>query len=281
MVDDGRSGTIRVRAAAAAARRVLSAAPSGLFADIDGTLSQMAPRPEAATVSPATRRALERLAASVELVMAVTGRGVDDARALIGTDRIGYVGNHGLERWHGGVTELHPLGAPFVEPIADVLRAVAADAPLPGVILENKGSSASIHYRLVPDPTAARHQLLAALEPLLRQVGLRVTEGRLVLNILPLVGVDKGTAIEEIVVERGLRGVVFLGDDVTDVDALRALRRLRDGHGIAALGIGVWSPEGPPELRETADLLLHGVPEVERLLHALAARPPRPDRAGS
>ena len=110
----------------------------------------------------------------------------------------------------------------------------------------------------------------------LREAGLRVTEGRLVLNILPSVGVDKGTAIEEIVAEHGLRGVVFLGDDVTDVDALRSLRRLRETRGLATLGIGVWSPEGPPEIAETADLLLHGVTEVERLLLALAARPPRP-----
>ena len=104
---------------------------------------------------------------------------------------------------------------------------------------------------------------------------MRLTEGRLVLNILPAVGVDKGTAVAEIVAERGLRGAVFIGDDVTDVDALRSLRRLREDRGLATLGIGVWSPEGPPEVAEAADVLLHGVGEVERLLRALAARPPR------
>jgi trehalose 6-phosphate phosphatase len=82
--------------------------------------------------------------------------------------------------------------------------------------------------------------------------------------------VDKGTAIEELIAEHGLRAAVFLGDDVTDVDALRALRRVREARGIATLGIGVWSPEGPPEIVEAADVVVHGVGDVERLLHALA-----------
>ena len=106
--------------------------------------------------------------------------------------------------------------------------------------------------------------------------GLRLTEGRLVLELRPPLGGHKGTAVAALVERFGLRGAVFLGDDVTDLDALRALRRLRRARGMATLGIGVWSQEGPPEIREAADLLLHGVAEVERLLRALAARPPRP-----
>lgn len=276
MVGEDHPGAARVRAVAAAARRALGTTPSGLFVDVDGTLSRIAPRPDEATVSPSTRRALERLATTVDVVAAVTGRGVADARALVGTDAIGYVGNHGLERWHAGTTSYHPLAAPYVDRIGTVLQALAAAVSVSGLVLENKGPSASIHYRLAPGPSAARTALLAALDPLLAEAGLRITEGRLVINILPPVGVDKGTAIKELVTERRLRGIVFLGDDVTDVDALRSLRRLRDAHGLTTLGIGVWSPEGPPEIVEAADLLLHGVAEVERLLRALAARPPRP-----
>ena len=281
-VEDRRAATARLRAAATATRRALSAAPSGLFLDVNGTLSRISPRPDEATVSLAARRALDRLAATVDVVAAVTGRGVDDARALVGTDAIAYVGNHGLERRRAGTTSFHSLAAPYVEHIRRTLHALTAAGPIPGLVLEHKGPSASVHYRLAPDPAAARDKLLAALGPLLAAGGLRLTEGRMVLNILPAIGVDKGTAIEELVTERGLRGVVFLGDDVTDVDALRSLRRLRQARGLATLGIGVWSPEDPPELAETADLLLHGVAEVERLLRDLAARPPRSaaDRGG-
>ena len=121
---DGRAGTARVRAAASAARRVLGAAPSGLFVDIDGTLSHMAPRPEDATVSPAIRRALERLAESVAVVTAVTGRGVEDARTLICTDAIGYVCNNCLECRHGCATSFHPLAVPYVDRLGDTLYAL-------------------------------------------------------------------------------------------------------------------------------------------------------------
>ena len=85
----------------------------------------------------------------------------------------------------------------------------------------------------------------------------------------------KGLPTRRLVEQRGLRSVTFFGDDVTDLHAFRAMHALR-AEGLAShLVIGVGSAEGPPEVRAEADLVLEGVGEVERVLTALAARPPR------
>jgi trehalose 6-phosphate phosphatase len=262
----------------ATCRTVLARRPSGLFADIDGTLSPIAPTPEGAIVPDRIRAALATLAGRVDLLVAITGRGVDDARRLVGLDQIGYVGNHGLERWHEGRVVVHRRAEPYVPLVAGALRDLARAVPLAGLIFEDKGATASIHYRLAPDPAAARAALLRAIERSPSASGLRAVDGRLVLNLLPPLRLDKGYAVEELVREHDLRGVLFLGDDVTDLDAFRALRRLRAGQDIETLGVGVFSPEGPPELAELADVSVDGVDAVAALLEALAAAPS--DRSG-
>jgi trehalose 6-phosphate phosphatase len=81
--------------------------------------------------------------------------------------------------------------------------------------------------------------------------------------------------------QHGLRAVAFFGDDVTDLDAFRALRELRATGTVQALVVGVGSVEGPPEVRAEADIVLEGVEEVERVLVALANRPPGRESRGA
>ena len=253
---------------------MLAERPSGLCTDIDGTLSPIVEVPEAAFVPEPIKRALAALAGRLDLVAAVTGRGVEDARRMVGVDQLAYVGNHGLERWRGGRVQVDPLAERYVPLIGATLRELSDQIGVPGIIFEDKGASASIHFRLAADPASTRTILLDALRRTPHATELRVTEGRMVLNVLPKVRLDKGRAVEALVDEHHLRGVVFLGDDVTDLDAFRALRALRESRGLATLGIAVLSPEAPPALKEAADVGVEGVSEVERLLDALAAGAP-------
>jgi trehalose 6-phosphate phosphatase len=101
---------------------------------------------------------------------------------------------------------------------------------------------------------------------------LRLIEGALVVNLLPALAIDKGAAARRLVERHGLRSVAFFGDDVTDLDAFRALRALREEGLADTVAIGVGSAEGPPAVRDEADLMLEGVAEVERVLAALARR---------
>lgn len=268
----------------AAACRVLAPRPSGLFADIDGTLSPIVPVPDEAIVPAQTRAALAALAARLDLVAAVTGRAVEDARRMVGLDQIGYIGNHGIERWQDGRVLIHPEAEPYAPRVGSTLRRLATLSPLPGVLFEDKGATGTIHYRLAPAPTETRVTLLEAIAGLPDAAGLRIVEGRMVINILPPLRIDKGQAIAEVVEQRNLRGAVFLGDDVTDLDGMRALRTLRQTRGIATLGVAVLSPEGPPELLTLADASVASVVEIGALLEGIVAglnpeRPPAPPAA--
>ena len=264
----------RVGRAVDALLELFQARPAGLLADVDGTISRITRQPMAATVSPEARRALAELAARLDVVSVITGRAVSRARLMVATPEIGYVGNHGLEWWENDQVVTHPAAALARRDFDAALRAVRATVSRPGVIVEDKGVSVAIHYRLADRPDEAGSEIIAALLPYVDAGAVRLIEGALVANLLPPTPVDKGAAIVRLVDAHLLRSVAFFGDDVTDLDAFRALRALRDQGRALTLSAGVLSPEGPAQIRDEADLVLDGVGEVEQVLAALASTLP-------
>ena len=249
---------------------VLAERPAGLLTDVDGTISRIASRPGAASVSPVCRDCLAALSRRLRLVAAVSGRPAAEARQLVGLPGLAYVGNHGFETWRRGRVTMLPEAEPFVPIVRAALRELAkGPGNLPGVICENKGATASVHYRLAPDPQAARQAILSALAQSSAAGQLRCTEGRMVVELRPPLPVDKGTAVGVLLREHALRAAVYLGDDATDVDAFRALHAWAEETGGRALAVAVLTSETPVELVESADLSLPGVTAVERLLQGL------------
>lgn len=140
-----------------------------------------------------------------------------------------------------------------------------------GVIVENKCVTASIHYRLAPNPVEMRERLYVHLSPLCLQYGFVLSEGQFIWEIIPPIHVNKGTAARAIVEDYQLDGVLFLGDDVTDYTAMDALRQLaRDSQrGLQTLSVGVVHPTSLPDLIEHCDVTANGVEEVAHLLRWL------------
>ena len=264
----------RVRRATSALRKLFSQRPAGLLTDVDGTISRITAHTNDATVSDWARRSLVALADRLEIISVVTGRAVSRAQRMVGVPQIGYVGNHGLEWLDGDSVRTDPAGEAARPALAAALAEIRAAFPEPGLVYEDKGVSAAIHYRLAAEPEVAERKLHMLLAPHLETGKIRVIQGGLVVNLLPAEKIDKGEAARRLVRQHRLRSVAFFGDDVTDVDAFRALHELQASGTIKALAVGVMSPEGPPAIREEADLLLDGVEEVERVLAALAKRPP-------
>jgi trehalose 6-phosphate phosphatase len=265
-----------VEAAVAASLLVLRQTPSALITDIDGTISAIAPTPAEAFVDPAARAALARLSERLAAVAVVSGRAPQVGAAMLGLPDLIYVGNHGLERISRGEPWTHPAAQASRLAIAAALGEIEGAArgtgDVPWLLVEDKGVTGTVHYRLAPDPVAAA----ALLEPIVRAAaerhGLRLTVGRMIFEVRPALAVTKGTAIRELAQELGLRGIVFFGDDVTDVDAFVALRELRETGQAATLRVGVLGSETSPLVRAETDVMVNGVPACAATLLALAAR---------
>ena len=255
---------------------VLANRPAGLLTDIDGTLSYIAPTPDAASVNDTAKDALRKLAGLLDIVGTISGRAAENSEGMIGIPELLYIGNHGLERRTIGSTAIHPLAALEFEAVGDLLGAVRAktlDVPVfEGVLIENKGVTASIHYRLASDQEATHAALMALIGPEATSRGLRVTQGRMVIEIRPSVLINKGSAVATVVEEAGLKSLIFLGDDTTDIDGFKALSRLRSESVLAGVNVAVVSPESPPEVAQAADVIIHGVDSCVALLAKLAER---------
>lgn len=269
---------LRGAALVAAARALLAEPGAGLLTDVDGTLAPIAPRPELARVDPRARASLRRLTRRLALVAVLTGRSAAEARRLVGVPGVVYVGNHGLEAVYGRRRWTHPDAGPALP----LLRATLEELPRllrrDDVRYEIKELGASLHYRGAAAPAAARAAIVAALARLPAAKGLRVTEGRQVVELRLPVAANKGTAAACLIRRHALHAALFIGDDRTDLDAMEALCAARAG-GVRALNVAVASGETPPAVLAAADGVVDGVPEVAALLAALAA-PPGTDRAG-
>ena len=223
-------------------------AHAGVLLDVDGVLAPIVPLPDDARVPDETRAELSRLAASYALVGCISGRAGDDARAVVGVPELTYVGNHGLE--------LEPGADEWSRRLARFLTQV--DWPR----VENKGLTAAVHFRGVDEDEARR--VLDPVAERARRDGFVARYGRKVLEIVPPLAANKGTAVEHLLESRGLHRALYAGDDTTDLDAFAALESLELGVRVA-----VTSPEAPPALVARADIVLASQSEVLGLLRRL------------
>ena len=251
------------------ARDVLLMAPAGLVTDLDGTLSRIVDEPAAAQPIAEVSELLRDLARRLAVVAVITGRSAADARRMlgpIGRDLL-IVGNHGLE-WLAPGSEA-PEAAVRAEGLrADLQAALAAVPPADGVAIDDKGLSATVHYRAAPDPEAARQMLLAALRIL--PLGLELREGRRSVELRPAGMGDKGSAVARIAQEHALRGLLVTGDDVTDIDMFVAADALR-AQGLATLSLAVaGGAEVSRAVSDAADVTVASPEALAQVLRGVA-----------
>lgn len=235
--------------------------------DYDGTLAPIVERPSEAVLAPGALDALSELAPLVRTLALVTGRPADVVVELGGLEGVAglvVLGQYGAQRWSAGtLTGAPPL--PEVESARRELPRVLAGS---GAELEDKGLALVVHTRTCPDPAGA----LSALEPGVRRLagglGLEVHKGRFVLEVRPP-GFDKRSALLSLC-DPQPTAVLFAGDDLGDLPAYDAVDELRPA-GVTGVLVCSDSPEGPPALRERADLVVDGPSGVVVLLRQLLA----------
>jgi trehalose 6-phosphate phosphatase len=246
-----------------------------LFLDYDGTLSPLAPRPELATLPAETRKLLRRLADRFPVAI-VSGRGREDVAALVALSGLAYAGSHGYDiaappSIQGGAPLRLEVGEGIpgkIELAAERLRRDLAG--IGGVLIEPKRFAISIHFRLADERDLPRIER-AVDDAAAAVLGLRKGHGKKLFELRPDLDWDKGKALLWLLDALGLDrpGVLplYIGDDLTDEDAFRAVA----GRGIGILVAG--------EPRETAaEYQLRDPGEVVELLERLlCSRPAQHD----
>jgi len=240
-----------------------------LLSDYDGTLTPIVGRPDEAILPPEVRGELRALAQKPAFsVGIISGRSLSEVKALVGIEGIYYAGNHGLEIEGPGFKFINPAAKATQTEIKDLARQFSAKlSDIEGVIVENKGLSLSIHYRLVKkseENTVAEifHQIAS---PLLSKGKIRVTSGKKVWEVRPPIDWHKGKAVETIMkeIKAFLKceqlPIIYLGDDTTDEDVFRIIHRPE--------GWSIFVGEENPSSK--ADYFLNSTLEVEAFLSRL------------
>ncbi|MFC7203211.1 trehalose-phosphatase [Haloferax namakaokahaiae] len=208
-----------------------------LGVDFDGTLAPIVDDPDAASITPTTVFSMRKLAETPNVSLAVvSGRGLDDLSTRVGFDDVVYAGNHGLELSREGQTTVHPEAAQCrstIRRLCEEIDSRLSDAGIPGYEVENKGVSATVHFRRVP--AEAVSEVVSSVEEVVADVDdVRLTTGKQIRELRPAVEGDKGRVMRQLAdsAPGGWR-TMYIGDDTTDEDAIREIEP--DGIGIRVL----------------------------------------------
>jgi len=234
-----------------------------LVLDFDGTIAPIVQTPELAQLPEDTRSILNCLNGERFVTLAVvSGRALADVRRRVGIDLI-YAGNHGLEIEGSGISFRYP-GLVVTESILGTIASglAAALQSVEGVLIENKGSTLSIHVRRVDE--AEVPLVCEAVESacLPFQGSVELHSGKKIFEVRPKVDWNKGKAVEWILRQLDIDGTlaICIGDDKTDEDMFRALP--------SSLSIKVGSEPTAARYR------VSDTNEVRIILHEMAANLP-------
>src|SRR5215207_1259523 len=185
--------------------------------DIDGTLIDLAPTPREVWVPPGLAKTLHRLHQRTNGALAlVSGRSLNDIDLIFAPDQFPAVGGHGAEMRIEPDSESVDAHAPPLD--KELKRRLAAIAKLsPGILLEDKGYSLALHYRLAPHAEKAIYAAVSLIRADLPNAPIEVLPGKCVCEIKHS-GFTKATGVRELMTREPFKGrrPLFIGDDVTD-----------------------------------------------------------------
>ncbi|HLD30147.1 MAG TPA: trehalose-phosphatase [bacterium] len=230
-----------------------------LFLDYDGTLTPIVSRPELALCPSEVKRHLEKLRDLPGVYLAIiSGRSLEDVREKVGVSGIIYVGNHGLEIENPAGRHRKILAPPRKEELKRITEHLQNSLKeIPGIFFEEKGPTLSVHYRNVPRKFLMQVPQVVEAELHPCRDRWKLASGKMVLEIRPQIGFNKGGAVREILRSFSSPELlsIYLGDDQTDEDAFRVVK-----------GQGVSVYVGPAGLPSEADFFLQDPDEVQEFL---------------
>lgn len=204
-----------------------------LLLDYDGTLTEIVARPELATISAARKRILSKLAACRKCRVAIiSGRGLADIRRMVSVPGLTYSGSHGFELGGPGISYRYRIPKRSAMAMQRMLKLLRGSlSGIDGIIVERKEFSFCVHYRQCRPRDAAKVKKLVseAVSDYVARGLVRMTSGKKVVEIMPPADWDKGAIVRWLLKEHRKAHPdhkllpVFLGDDLTDETAFKAL----------------------------------------------------------
>lgn len=240
--------------------RRTKAGAASLYLDFDGTLAPIVPEPSDARLDDHARSALCRILAKNRITVGIiSGRLLEDLRTRVGIDGIVYAGNHGLEIAGKGLmfveSTAHAAMAELQKVVKQLLKSLWH---IPGVRIEDKQLTATVHFRLVTP--AHLEKIRDTVEQITAPHAaiLRVRSAKESIDVLPRTDWDKGEAVLWINRRLGIpdRAAIYAGENATDEDAFKALKRgvtIQVGRRDSASAR--YSVGGPVELRQLLEAI--------------------------
>ena len=188
-----------------------------ILLDIDGSILDLAPSPGQVSVPRELRRTLLRLVERTGGAVAlVSGRAIADIDLIFSPLQLTAIGVHGAEMRISGDASVQTRTAPLSQALKRKLAAIAEFAP--GILVEDKGYSLALHYRLTPEKGPELVQAVAEICAHAPEEPIEILKGKLVVDVKPA-GINKGTAVSELMRHAPFAGrqPIFIGDDTTDL----------------------------------------------------------------
>ena len=209
-----------------------------LFLDYDGTLTPIRKKPELALLSPSVRKTLKILSSLPQMVLTIiSGRSLNQIHELVKLDSLNYAGNHGLEMrtntYRDEIPDAQKIRKQIYYTCQKISKKIQSHS---GVLIENKGLTATIHYRLA-NPKVLPELKKAVSTVLLSLKGkYEIREGKKVFEIRPKTSRNKGWAVNRIInlynpFKKLSPQYLYLGDDMTDEDAFKLINS-KEGYSI-------------------------------------------------
>jgi len=234
-----------------------------LLLDYDGTLSVIVSKPSKTTPNKEIKLILKSLAKKKNIYLAiVSGRKLKDVEKLIQIKGIWYVGNHGLEMKSPASKLIYPRGTQFKRLMKEIKKKLNKKIrKIKGALIEDKALTLTLHYRAVRKKDLYNLKEIFGIicNPYLRAKRIKIRQGKKCWEIRPPLNWDKGKAVKKILssFKRKTPFPIYLGDDTTDEDAFRVVKK-------KGLAVFIGKPK-----HSYADYFLNSVSEVKRFLERI------------
>ena len=212
---------------------------TAVITDIDGTISKIVLDPYEAIITQIMRATLKKLVNKFQLVGIVTGRNVKNAKEMLEVNGLLYIGSHGLEYLMDDEIHIEPEVKEYLPLIQKIAQNIQNEEDLyniKNILFQEKGLCFTVHYRKCEDPEETHRKILEVINEMEGIEKFKITEGRKVVEIRPKSGHDKGTILEKLIFENEIEKIIYLGDDVTDVDAFNKLKELKENGNVIFSG---------------------------------------------